>query len=367
MSRHFPVISSQALDPSASCTASKCFRGGWVSGGLGQQSPSMLFIGNTSMKLTQQNTIGLMTHEIFHSLGVEHTQRRPDRDEYITINHNALDCPYQYRSCPTCLTYSTPYDCMSIMHYRDYFCKKDGTTEKTMVATGKIPCNLNSANTVLTGSDKELLNRMYECRSGCCGSLTVSGKYFANGKYIRTDKLHNNKPVYKHTGGDSPYGGWCIFFGGHWKIDVCNFLTEGDWSRGYGWSKVDTECPGYIGSQWRYYSWRGGSGSGPIDTSIVVKCDEGCCNSLKVTGKYFANGEYKKTAEQHNGSPVYKYTGTGPYGGWCIFFGGHWKIDVCNFLTVGDWSRGYGWSNVNALCPGNIGPQWRYYSWSGGS
>ena len=93
----------------------------------------------------------------------------------------------------------------------------------------------------------------------------------------------------------------------------------------------------------------------------------GCCDSLNVVGKYFGNGEYKKTSEQHNGSPVYKYTGGGPYGGWCIFFGGHWKIDVCNFLTTGDWSRGYGWGNGNATCPGNIGPQWRYYSWSGGS
>merc|ERR1712215_223625 len=94
----------------------------------------------------------------------------------------------------------------------------------------------------------------------------------------------------------------------------------------------------------------------------VMQCNQtGCCDSLKVVGKYFANGEYRKTQKQHSGRPVYKYFG------WCIFFGGHWKIETCNFLTEGDESRGYGWSNLNAVCPGNIGPQWRYYSGGSGN
>jgi len=103
-----------------------------------------------------------------------------------------------------------------------------------------------------------------------------------------------------------------------------------------------------------------------INADELTLCG-GCCESLNVEGKY-GHGEYKKTSEKHNGRPIYKHTGNRSPG-WCIFFGGHWKIDTCDFLDKanGDWSQGYGWSNVNAMCPGNIGPQWRYYSWSGGS
>ena len=83
---------------------------------------------------------------------------------------------------------------------------------------------------------------------GCCGSLRVSGKYFSNGNYVKTNQVHNNKPVFK-------LGGWCIFFGGHWKIETCDWLQKGDNSQGIGFSKVDHECPENIGSQWRYFKW----------------------------------------------------------------------------------------------------------------
>merc|ERR1711909_59081 len=364
ISRACKESTGECIDSSAtpsSCNPNECFEGGWVQSGLGQKYPSQLFIGKTTLSISDQGSIGLFIHEILHSLGVEHTQRRPDRDIYIDVKDGNIEREgkEQYDICPTCLTYDTPYDCMSVMHYRDWGYSKNRAP--TMIpAPGNTDCDLRSPANVLTSADIELLNSMYQCRSGCCGSLVIAGKYFANGNYIKTNELHNNKPVYKHSDGK-----WCVFYGGFWKIEACDWLEISDHTQGYGWSRINAECPEHIGSHWRYY--KSGGGEFPIDPSIVVKRDEGCCDSLNVVGKYFANGEYKKTSKQHNGRPVYKYTGGGPYGGWCIFFGGHWKIDFCNSLTDGDRSQGYGWSNLNAVCPGNIGPQWRYYSWSGGS
>ena len=270
MSRACKHITGECIDSSASCNAEECFQGGWVQGGLGKKHPSMLFIGNTSVHISSQGDIGLLTHEILHSLGVEHTQRRPDRDAYINIKEDNIDCPYQYSKCPTCLTYNTTYDCQSVMHYRDYHCMNGGLAMTP--APGNTGCDLRSPANVLTKADIELLNKMYQCKKECCGSLNIVGYYWVDGEYVKTEELHNDKAVYKHTGDRFPYGGWCIFFGGHWKIDFCDWMKVSDESRGYIWSNVNSNCPGDIGSQWRYYSWSGDSGSGPVDTRIKVDC-----------------------------------------------------------------------------------------------
>ena len=53
-------------------------------------------------------------------LGLIHTQNRPDRDRYITINEEAIDrkSKDQYMpKCYNCQTYDLPYECDSVMHY----------------------------------------------------------------------------------------------------------------------------------------------------------------------------------------------------------------------------------------------------------
>merc|ERR1712098_231276 len=123
-------------------------------------------------------------------------------------------------------------------------------------------------------------NEVGVCRakvgSQCCDSLSVSGKYFANGNYAKTNEVYNNKPVYRHDGGN-----WCIFYGGFWKIENCDWLERGDDnSQGFAWSRVYEECPQHIGAQWRYFNF-GGAGfsglngftaQGQIDRSIDVIC-----------------------------------------------------------------------------------------------
>lgn len=63
---------------------------------------------------------GLVLHELFHALGLIHTQARPDRNDYIHVNMEAVkpDHRSQYGlPCHSCHTFGLPYECDSVMHY----------------------------------------------------------------------------------------------------------------------------------------------------------------------------------------------------------------------------------------------------------
>ena len=80
---------------------------------------------------------------------------------------------YQYSICEKCDDLKVPYDCMSVMHYRDIF-------ERYMVAKDKSTCDLKSKNRILTKSDIELMNKLYGCNAersckGSCGEQSPGG------------------------------------------------------------------------------------------------------------------------------------------------------------------------------------------------
>jgi len=149
----------------------QCFSGAYA--WYGQDSPQNFVISQTSLSKDQQNDIGLVVHEILHNLGLGHTQKRQDAAENIEIKWSNINSGShsQYEACIeandfSCSRYNhygTPYDCMSIMHYRDYFfitpeAARNGG--KTMVAK-KPGCDLSSPASVLSNADIEILNKMY--------------------------------------------------------------------------------------------------------------------------------------------------------------------------------------------------------------
>ncbi|XP_062596810.1 zinc metalloproteinase nas-36-like [Saccostrea cucullata] len=60
-------------------------------------------------------------HEIGHALGMWHEQNRPDRDDYVTIQTKNIEWGREHAFLirSNSLTYRTPYDFGSIMHYYD--------------------------------------------------------------------------------------------------------------------------------------------------------------------------------------------------------------------------------------------------------
>ena len=174
---------------SMNCTRKTCKGGGGVVDYLGE-TWSLLSIINHVLNPQSQRSVGLLVHELLHVLGLVHTQKRPDRDQFITIlEDNIEDSPlarHQYAPCDHCETYGTNYDCMSIMHYRSCtlsayagacdLLKYTGRSYKPtmMPADGNSECDLRSLNnTVLTESDIELINTMY-CKNEPSASTSAS-------------------------------------------------------------------------------------------------------------------------------------------------------------------------------------------------
>eukprot|EP00092_Neocalanus_flemingeri_P030100 GFUD01032678.1.p1 GENE.GFUD01032678.1~~GFUD01032678.1.p1 ORF type:complete len:250 (+),score=33.68 GFUD01032678.1:261-1010(+) len=61
-------------------------------------------------------------HELMHTLGAIHTQKRPDRDDYIIVNHECImkggKDQYSLHDYNK-LSIEIPYKCNSIMHYEN--------------------------------------------------------------------------------------------------------------------------------------------------------------------------------------------------------------------------------------------------------
>jgi len=291
---------------------------------------------------------GIIEHEFLHAIGIHHTQGRHDRKDFIEIIDsnivNGKEHNFNKYDTNTVTHFNLPYDYESVMHYSKTAWSKNGQiTIKTRDPTKQDV--IGQRNGVSDG-DIDLVKRMYGCDKGCpvqqqgflpggnnvpgyqsvrsagpddcakkciavdncngwtlfsrtntcwlktinkgthfnskwisgepCSrSIDVTGKYFS-GKYVRMAKRHNNKVAYKQLNGR-----FCIFFGGHWKIDGCEWMKKGDNSQGIGFTKVlDEDCPARIGLFWRYFKWgvggfsgfNGPTSQGPIDTGIKVTC-----------------------------------------------------------------------------------------------
>ena len=148
-----------------------CFSGAYAFLGAGQ--PNQLVIGQANLDPEKQSDIGLIAHELLHTLGFGHTQKREDAGDYITINWENIskDGHDQYKPCskedgnkgkicPDYKTYGLPYDCESIMHYEDYQFQIEGKG-KTMVSKDPKTCDISKDKIRLSEGDKEIINLMY--------------------------------------------------------------------------------------------------------------------------------------------------------------------------------------------------------------
>ena len=127
----------------------------------------------------EQYDVGFMIHELLHNLGLGHTQKREDRDDFIDIVWKDIEsgAKSQYQMCTkassgkdACTGYKTfglPYDCESIMHYEGHeFLTEDARNadRKTMYAKTGSTCrnsSIHQRKERLSQQDIEIMNRMY--------------------------------------------------------------------------------------------------------------------------------------------------------------------------------------------------------------
>lgn len=113
---------------------------------------------------------GLVLHELFHALGLVHTQARPDRNDYIKVNMESIASAHrsQYGPiCHDCHTFGLPYECDSVMHYGYKDFAKIGRTLAWFAPTMTpvdISCSLTAdGGRRPTRVDWEIVNRAQNC------------------------------------------------------------------------------------------------------------------------------------------------------------------------------------------------------------
>merc|ERR1719427_1085350 len=170
-------------------TTGACFGGAYA--WYGSDSPQNFGISKTTLTDDNQGDIGLVVHELLHNLGVGHTQKRQDASRHIYIDWGNIQTGShgQYKPCiesedRTCSRYNdygTPYDCMSIMHYRDtFFLTREAGNRGAKTMTAKRPsCDLKSHANRLSQAEIDILTKMY-CKDKIQENVIKSPNHPAN-------------------------------------------------------------------------------------------------------------------------------------------------------------------------------------------
>ena len=132
---------------------------------IGPLRGGRLVISGACLDPRDPKSLRLITHELFHSLGIFHHHERIDRDIHISINwfNIPLSSWLQFIWNPLYLPDGIPYDCHSLMHY-DETAFAINKKIKTMTARNPRTCDLKSSSHKPTQADIQLLKIKYKCK-----------------------------------------------------------------------------------------------------------------------------------------------------------------------------------------------------------
>lgn len=139
------------------------FKGALASVGPLPHGVGRLVITGACLQPGTQRSVGLIIHELFHTLGFPHLQERADRDLHIKINwfNIELFSLINFKWNPWYKADGIPYDCSSLMHYDDLaFSNGAGPT---MTARDPATCSLHKQSNLITRGDEALLRKAYNC------------------------------------------------------------------------------------------------------------------------------------------------------------------------------------------------------------
>lgn len=133
-------------------------------------------------------TLGIVVHELLHSLGFLHQQSVPNRDLYVTIHYaniNPVIWRYFKRFDPSDVTdLGYPYDFTSIMHYENYEFSWNGNA--TITSKDPRVTKLGQRDG-LNQNDISKIKKLYNC---------FYYQYDTNDNYNSNNNVQNNNNNY---------------------------------------------------------------------------------------------------------------------------------------------------------------------------
>lgn len=126
--------------------------------------------GQQFVNLVEANPVGVVIHEIGHTLGFYHEHTRPDRDNHVTIHWGNIRSGfegnfYRYDSGSTV----GPYDIDSVMHYPSYEFSRNGYATITRKNGTAYPANYSG----LSAGDIAAVTTTYGGGSSGGGWITI--------------------------------------------------------------------------------------------------------------------------------------------------------------------------------------------------
>lgn len=133
--------------------------------------------GRQTVNLVASNPVGVIVHELGHTLGFWHEQTRPDRDSHVTIHWGNIKPGFEVNfSKLTTGTTIGPYDIDSIMHYPSYEFSRNGFATITRKDGTTYPQNYKE----LSAGDAAAVQQLY-------GTNAVPGEIVIDSNNARND------------------------------------------------------------------------------------------------------------------------------------------------------------------------------------